>query len=76
MEANNNSHMSGIEKNIEMTDNIKKDLDLVVAYYLEDYTAEELLENFDLTLADLLLCAYNSGLIDPELLETFLTAEV
>lgn len=63
-------------KNMDNMADIKEDLTKVVDYYIEDYTVEELLENFDLTLVDLMLCAYESGLIDPDLLEAFLTAEV
>jgi len=47
----------------------------VVDGYLEDYSFEDFLENFNLTPAEVFLCAFNSGLVDEELLESFLTSD-
>lgn len=56
-----------------MTNKTTKDLiEDVINGYLEDYTFEEFLEHFDLTLADVFYCAFSSGLVDETILENFL----
>lgn len=56
--------------------NFNTDLEIVLDSYLEDYSFEEFLENFNLTPFEVFKCAYESGLVDADLFESFLTSEV
>ena len=47
----------------------------VVEGYLEDYSFEDLLEEFDLTPSEVFVHLWEAGLIDELLLENFLTGE-
>lgn len=53
-------------------DEVKKRLEEIVNWYLEDYSFEELLEEFDLTPSEVFIHLFNSGLIDETRLESFL----
>ena len=46
-----------------------------LSYYLQDESFEDFLENFELSPTDVFLCAYNSGLIDDKILETFMVSD-
>lgn len=43
--------------------------------YLEDYTYEDLLEELQVNPFDTFMAAFDAGLIDEELFESFLTSE-
>lgn len=58
-----------------MSEEKRRLLSKVVEYYLEDYDFEEFLEMFDLTPAQVFECAYNSGLVDEQLFENFLSSD-
>ena len=50
-------------------------MEKVIDGYLEDYSFEEFLENFNLTPYEVFMAAFNSGLVDETLLESFLTTD-
>jgi uncharacterized protein (DUF433 family) len=50
-------------------------IEKVIDYYLEDYTFEEFLENFDLEPVDVFMHLYVTGMIDEEKMKEFLTGE-
>lgn len=54
---------------------VRKLMEDVINGYLEDYSFEDFLEHFDLTPTDVFICAFNSGLVDEDLLKNFLTSD-
>lgn len=53
----------------------ERNLEKVVEGYLEDYSFEEFLENFNVTPVDAFKALFEAGLIDEDVLEAFLTSE-
>jgi hypothetical protein len=53
-----------MKKNKEMNDRLERQLEKVLDGYLEDYSFEEFLENFNVTPFELFLVGFNSGLIE------------
>ena len=49
-------------------------LQVVLDGYLEDYSFEDFLEEFDLTPLDVLICAFDNGLVDEDLFETYMVS--
>jgi hypothetical protein len=58
-----------------MADPFKEQVSNVIDGYLEDYSFEEFLENFDISPVDAFMCLFDSGLIDEELFQSFLTSD-
>jgi len=58
-----------------MTNDIGKEIEDVIDYYLEDYSFEDFLEEFNLTPAEVFIAAFNAGLVDEDLLKDFLNAK-
>lgn len=54
---------------------MKRDFELVINGYLEDYSLEDLFDRLDLDPADVLYRMYEMGLIDEEHFEDFLDLE-
>lgn len=50
----------------------KEKLQVVLDGYLEDYSFEDFLEEFNLTPLDVLLCAFENGLVDEALFENYM----
>lgn len=50
---------------------MKNKIEKFVEAYLEDYTFEELLEEFDITPVDAFLVLFDNGLVDEEILEEY-----
>jgi len=48
----------------------------IVEWWMEDYTFEELLEEFDVEPEEAFLAVVRAGLIDPEDLEAYLTSDL
>lgn len=51
---------------------VNKRLEQIVEWYLEDYSFENFLEEFDLTPAEVFIHLFNTGMIDEDKLEKFL----
>lgn len=47
-------------------------LEVVLDGYLEDYSFQDFLEELNLTPLQVLICAFDNGLIDEQLFETYL----
>lgn len=56
-------------------DTFRSKMEKVVEGYLEDYSLEDLLEELQVTPFEVFEAAFNAGLIDEELFESFLTSE-
>jgi hypothetical protein len=50
---------------------MKNKIEKFVEAYLEDYTFEELLEEFDITPVDAFLVLFDNGLVDEEIIEEY-----
>lgn len=57
---------------MKISNEMKQRLEQILEWYLEDYSFEEFLEEFDLTPAEVFIHLFNTGLIDEERLEAFL----
>lgn len=58
-----------------MTKEFERQLEKVVEGYLEDYSFEEFLENFNISPTEAFKCLFESGLVDEDVFESFLTSE-
>ncbi len=54
---------------------LREDVDKIVTWWEEDYTFEELLEEFDLDTCDAFYALVQTGMIDPEDLVNYLVSE-
>ncbi len=49
-----------------------ENLEKVLDGYLQDYSFEEFLEEFNLTPLEVLICAFDNGLVDEDLFHTYM----
>lgn len=56
-------------------DDVETDLEKVVEYYLEDYSLEDLLEEFDITPVECIIQLWRSGYITRDDLARFLSTD-
>lgn len=52
----------------------KDNLEVVLDGYLQDYSFEDFLEEFNLTPLDVLVCAFENGLVDEELFVQYMNS--
>lgn len=50
----------------------ERQLEKTIDYHLEQMTLEEFLEEFNVTPFDIILCAFNGGLLDEEVLKSYM----
>lgn len=58
-----------------MRKSFEREMEDIVENYLEDNSFEDLLEQFNITPTELFILAYESGLIDDDILERIKTIE-
>lgn len=57
-------------------DNLEKEIEGLLDYYLEEYSFEEFLEFLDLTPYEVFMSAINAGLVDLETMEESLPQQI